>query len=69
MGDTDSGPTCLKFYDRPAIHYQTYAECAVRLRELIDAIKDNPKWLEIVLPGDKRYRGHCYIPVIDEVAT
>ena len=68
-GDGDSGPTCIKFYDRPEVHYGTHEECAERLREMVEAVKENPRWLAMALPGPKHYRGHCYVPVIDEKAT
>jgi hypothetical protein len=66
VGDHDSGSTCVKFYDRPEIHYYTLEKCATRAREIVDAIRADTARLEVTLPGPWSYRGKCYVPVIDE---
>lgn len=66
VGDTDSGPTCLKFVNRPEIHYDTHAKCYQRLREITDSVIEHKDRLSLQLPGPWHFRGHCYVPVIDE---
>jgi len=66
VGDKDSGATCLKFFDRPEVHYYTLEDCSTRAREIVDAVRADTARLEIKLPGPWSYRAKCYVPVIDE---
>lgn len=69
VGDADSGPTCIKLSNAAEIHYGSYTECTARVRELVESAKANTARLELILPGPWHYRGHCYIPVVDEVMS
>jgi len=66
LGDVDSGATCLKFFDRPEVHYLKLDDCAARLREMLDSVRGAADRLTIQLPGPWRYIGKCTVPVIDE---
>ena len=69
VGDPDSGPTCLKFVNRPEIHYDSYTTCKTRLWEIVESVKSNLDRLEIQLPGPWHFKGDCYIPTVDEKLT
>jgi len=66
VGDHDTGPTCLKFFDRPVVHYYTLDDCATRAREIVDSIRNDTQSLSGIIPGPWSFKGKCFVPVIDE---
>jgi hypothetical protein len=67
-GDLDSGPTCLRFQDRPKVQYATLEECSNRLRVMVESVKADTTKLNQMLPGAWSYKGRCEVPMISEMS-
>lgn len=66
-GTPESSPACAHFYDLPAQHYHTPADCLKRLYELKDAVLADSDRLEAAVPGPWQFIGRCTVEVLNEL--
>lgn len=66
-GDRDVGPNCIKYRDIAEAGYSSLTDCRTRLDEMFEEVKLESRILWKHLPGPYRVKGHCTIPLVEEV--
>lgn len=68
-GDPDAGPSCMRYRDLTDAGYSSLTACQTRLEEMVAEVKLESRILWKNLPGPYRFKGHCIVPMVDEVVA